>query len=204
MEMPVKQKINDIEYDIFHSILLSHYIKHWGIPEYKTKVSKNEDIPISAFCFSDSPNNSEVLYFATIGVSWQKKLNGKYQGQEFYMVVPKVKEIGINDTLNYLIDISVHNIHNPLNVEIPSIMQSLVCPKIWTAKDILFDQPLGEPESFTTVEHTLKHTTELIWTIPLRNDEFKFISKFGIEKFDEKVKKSDESLINPFRNSILL
>ncbi|MGX3067171.1 hypothetical protein, partial [Ursidibacter arcticus] len=80
---------NDLEYDIFHSVMLSHYINYWGRPSFKKSISKNRNIPISVYCFENSINNKDVVYFSTIGVSFQKKIIMLFKNKSFLLFYPR-------------------------------------------------------------------------------------------------------------------
>ena len=119
---------SELECDIFHSVLLQNYINHWGRPYLKKSISKDNRIPISAYCFSKS-TNEEVVYFATIGLSFQKNINKTFQKQEFFIVLPKNEVQDACAILNHLLDICVHIVINCGYQTPPSLIKSLITPK---------------------------------------------------------------------------
>lgn len=190
---------NDLEYDIFHSILLSHYIKYWGRPSFKKSIIKDRNIPISAYCFENSINNKEIMYFSTIGLSFQEKINNTFQKQEFFIVLPKQEVKDVNIILNYLLDICVHLV-NHCDYQIPpSLLKSFITPNSWKLDWLLIDEPLGEPEDFLELPELFEFKPDILWIIPIDISEANYIKEKGIEAFEIFCRDQSIELINPNR-----
>lgn len=201
-----KEKIpvcpNDLEYDIFHSVMLSHYIHHWGRPSFKKNISKNGHIPISVYCFENSINNKNVVYFSTIGVSFQKKKDNFFQKQEFFIVLPKISIKDIHVIMDYLLDICTHIIHNCDYQKPPSLIKSFVAPENWGFDWILIDEPLGESEDFLQIPTLFEFKPDILWIIPIYENEAIFIKNNGIESFENICKEKSIDVIDLNRDLI--
>lgn len=194
---------NDLEYDIFHSIMLAHYINYWGRPTFKKNIVKKDgDIPISVYYFENSTNNKNVVYFSTIGVSFQKKVDNIFQKQEFFMVLPKDSVKNIDVIIDYLLDICTHIIHNCDYQKPPSLIKSFVSPKDWNLDWILIDEPLGESEDFSQIPILFEFEPDILWVIPIHKNEAIFIKNNGIEAFENICREKSIDIINPNRDLI--
>lgn len=193
----------DLEYDIFHSILLGHYIRYWGRPSFKKSTAKDGLIPISAYCFEHSANNQEIMYFSTIGLSFQRKKDGTFQKQEFFIVLPKQEVTDADIVLNYLLDICVHLVNNCPRQTPPSLLNSLITPDCWQLDWLLIDEPLGEPEDFAELPELSEFKPDILWIIPIASSEADYIREEGIEAFEAVCRNQSIDLINPNRPAVI-
>jgi len=197
-------EITEIEYDIYKALLLAHYINHWGKPKYSVKSKKEGSPAIYVYCFSRPYNNSKVVYFSTIGVALQKKPDNSFQGQEYFLVLPEEYfNTHKQEIFNYILDISVHRVLKSKKNIPPIIMESKLAPKEWLTRSILIDDPRGESEEFSENLLLGKNNPQILWIIPIYDEEYGLISKQGIEAFDKIEQESDYELIDVKRPSFL-
>ncbi|WP_158266940.1 suppressor of fused domain protein [Chitinophaga niastensis] len=186
--------------EIYNSLVLSHYIKHWGMPESRV-VSKRQgfDERIAVYYF---PCNKEkpIAHVATIGTSQQTGRNGKV-GCEYIFVLPcDLGGADIESVYNYLLDISAHTVINIEDISTPRVMgESKLAPAAWKTKAILFDELRGEDENFSTIPYGDLFNTKFIWAVPIHESEYKSITENGIEFFDSLEQLSEISIVDVTR-----
>lgn len=189
--------------DIRRAILLSRFIRQWGLPLERTISTKKEDesrIEVYEFSCPDS----QISRFVTIGISGHKTLRDADTGWELLFCLPKdlggVKNV---DIVNYLLDISVYSLRADTLIEVETtIPESSLAPSLWTTKAILFDEARGEPEDMSCF-HIGQQSINLFWLIPLTNKEYKYIKECGQEAFDNIADNTDIALIDVNRDSIV-
>lgn len=176
-----------LHFDIYRTIVLGHYIKHWGMPEFRRIVINNDDeSKIEIYTFP-AASNQHVYRIATVGLAEQKKPDGSNEAQEFFMTLPD--DLGgceIDEVTNYLADIGAHSVKNLGKSELPRIMgESKLAPLKWATKAILIDEPRGESEDFFEISIAKLLDVQFSWIIPIHETEYKFILDNGIDAFDE-------------------
>ncbi|OWA34437.1 hypothetical protein B9G55_19275 [Saccharibacillus sp. O16] len=191
----------ELEFDLRRTIILSVYLKHWGMPEWrKILFDSDEKTRIELYYF---PSVSEDLpaRFATIGLSaCRYESSGAPIHSEWVMA----SERGLGGEsyerlFDYLADLLVHHIRNGLGGGLPRLMPpSLLAPERWTATALLLDEPRGEDEELESFQ-VGDQRVELVWALPITPNEAKRISEEGIESFDDHAEESDYSLIDPCR-----
>lgn len=197
-------KVDEFNFDLRRTIILSQYINAWGIPKYRVKTYKNDKCnPIETYVFYGQ-KESKINHFATVGVSTQKSKNGKPSCHELMFVLSKTLGTTTEDSvINYLIDIAVYSIRDDVKFAIESLIpDSPLAPNEWGQKSILIDEPRGEIESLESFHVGAQHVY-LYWLIPIYNNEYELILNSGIDSFDKYCDVSDFSLVDISRPSII-
>lgn len=190
----------ELEFDIRRTVILSEYLKCWGMPETR-KVMYREKEVVELYVFPGE-DIDQVTRIATIGLSSCKFSNSTSCNSELLMVVPY--DIGIDqlDSIrNYIFDISAY-ILRTLNRNIKAedlIPESPLAPEKWP-KALLFDEPRGEPEQVTCYHVGVQHVS-LSWIVPIFGAEYNLIKTEGIESFDKAVENMELSLVETRRES---
>ncbi len=195
---------NALHFDIYRTIVLGHYIKHWGMPEFRRIVRNLTDqSKIEIFTFP-SESDQHVYRIATVGLAEQKKPDGSKENHEFFMTLPSDLGGGeMDDVINYLADLSAHSVKNFKKSELPIVMgESKLAPCKWRTKAILIDEPRGENEDFFQISINKFIEVQFYWVIPIHETECKFILKNGIDAFDKLEQESDFSIADIARPSL--
>ena len=183
-----------LEFDIRRSIILSEYVKCWGVPESRT-LSTVENVPVELYVFSGE-DMDQVTRFATIGLSAASKSTVNKCQSELLLVVPF--DVGIDqlEVINaYVFDIVAH-ILNKLDCEIQSedvLAPSSFAPQNWPSA-VLFDEPRGEPEEVSHF-HIGMQSVALKWLVPIFSSEYELINNQNIDAFDAAIENSGASLV---------
>ncbi len=189
-----------LEFDIRRSVILSQYLKCWGMPETRKIMSKGEThVELYSFPGEDS---DQVSRFATVGLSSNKFSNSTTCDSELLLVLPHdVAHEQREEISHYLFDISSYLIDTlGRNVKAEDILPEMsVVPEGWP-KAILFDEPRGEPENLTSFLIGEQHVN-LHWVVPIFGVEYSLIKSEGIEAFDQAIDNIDLSLLDTGRDS---
>jgi len=172
-------------FDIRRSLLLSIYIREWGIPKSRKIVKKEGDYPIEVYSFL-SDKNAAVTRFATIGLSAQcYASNDERVGHEFFFVLGNdLGEASEDEVFDYLLDISIYSFRNFSEFSVETIIpENKLSPKSWKLNSILVDEPRGESESFECL-HIGRQHINMLWLIPIYKKEYDYIKDMGIDNFD--------------------
>lgn len=191
-------KFQKLSFDIRRTIILSEYMKHWEMPEFRQTMSReNERVELYTFPGNDSEN---VTRFSTIGLSSIRSKDSERQygiGAELMMVLPKEVAIEQEDQIkNYLFDVASYLLNTPgrqLTVG-TTIPESPLAPKGWP-KALLFDEPRGEPEDLSCFHIGSQHV-DLFWLIPIYGNEYELIKEKGLDAFDKLDETEDISLVD--------
>ena len=173
-------------FDIQRSLVLSEYIREWRQPSRRHSLSSKEHhLPVEIYIFP--PTQSVRLYrFATFGMSSQVfEGNMRYFDYEFLVVFSyDIGGCSEDRFLDYLKSIIVHCITEGLKLE-PGMTfaPSPIAPEAWGQKALLISEACGEPADVQTF-HVGTRTIELVWAIPIYEDERQFIKANGLEAFD--------------------
>jgi hypothetical protein len=190
----------ELEFDIRRSIILSEYLKGWGMPETRKVMTREKEL-VELYIFPGE-DIDQVTRFATIGLSSCKFSDDKSCNSELLMVVPYHVGIDQVDSIsNYMFDICAY-ITNTLNHNIKAedlIPEGILAPENWP-KALLFDEPRGEPEELGCFHIGTQHVN-LSWVVPIFGREYDLINSKGIESFDEAVVKMELSLVETRRES---
>lgn len=187
-----------LSFDIRRTIILSEYMKHWEMPEFRQTMSReNERVELYTFPGDDSEN---VTRFSTIGLSSIRSRDSERQhsiGAELMMVVPKGVAIEQEDQIkNYLFDVASYLL-NTLGKQLTvgtTIPESPLAPNGWP-KALLFDEPRGEPEELSCFHIGSQHV-DLFWLIPIYGSEHELIKEKGLDAFDKLDETEDISLVD--------
>ena len=189
-----------LEFDIRRTIILSSYMKHWGMPEYRKIISRdNETIELYSFPCAD---NEFVSRFATVGLSSCHFKNAESCHSELMLIVPKEIALKQSEELSdYIFDVMAYildTLGRTVSFE-DLIPENPLAPEGWP-KALLFDEPRGEPEELNCFQIGSQHV-ELLWLIPIFGSEYRLIKENGIGKFDEALESIELSLVDVRRDS---
>ena len=193
-----------LSFDIRRTIILSEYMKHWEMPEFRQTMSReNERVELYTFPGNDSEN---VTRFSTIGLSSIRSKDSERQygiGAELMMVLPKEVAIEQEDQIkNYLFDVASYLL-NTLGRQLTvgtTIPESPLAPNGWP-KALLFDEPRGEPEELSCFHIGSQHV-DLFWLIPIYGSEYELIKEKGLGDFDKLYEPGDIRLVDINRPSL--
>lgn len=197
-----KSKEVILSFDIRRSVILSAYIKEWGMPEYRLKMSKNNTHSEVELYFFPAKDKKYPARFATVGLSNFTRKNGKRICTEFMLALESgLGNESIDRVFTYFCDIIAHNIENVEGSEPPRVMsESALAPEKWTTKAILIDELRGESEELEEIILGPEKVS-VLWVIPITGNEEKIILNKGIDAFDEYIEKLPYSIIDPVRPS---
>lgn len=190
----------ELAFDIRRSVILSRYLKYWGIPEDRKSLSlNNSTVELYVFPGEDM---DQVTRFATIGLSSCQMNDKTHCNSELLLVVPYETGHEQHEEINqYLLSISSY-ILNTLsrNIKAEDIIPPFtLAPNGWP-KAILIDEPRGEPEELASFPISEQHVS-LHWLIPIFDEECTMIQTEGIEAFDQAIDEMSISLVDTTRVS---
>jgi len=176
-----------LHFDVYRTVVLGHYMRFWGMPEYRKIVTGPTGVlAFEVYTFPTS-QNKHVLHVATVGLAECRKAVGGEEGHEYFMTLPE--DFGgstMDEVINYFVDFCVHSLENLNHAELPRVMgESKLAPAKWNTRAMLVDEPRGESEEFDQVQINDSLSVEFQWVIPIYQNEYKFILEHGIEEFDE-------------------
>jgi hypothetical protein len=121
---------------------------------------------------------------------------------EFVLALGKAEldEIGGRRVANFLFDVGALCINQPFRPSQGTTIRASVAP--WEPQCVLFDAPLAEPEHLEAFQAD-GITVELLAVIPIFEGEMAFIEGNGIEAFDAVARRSDFSLADVRRPSLV-
>lgn len=187
----------DLELDIRKVLILSEYIKYWGMPVSRRVMSKASSI-IELYTFP-----GDLIYrYATIGLSACTIAEGIKCDSELFLAVPSdVAKAQSENIQNYIFDISAYLAetlgHNaPPETLIP---KTSLAPDGWPSA-ILLDSPNGEPEELSCFHVGAQHVN-LLWVVPIYASEYDLIKSRGIDSFDCAIQNIELSVIDVRRQS---
>lgn len=179
---------------------MSHYMAHWGMPEYRVIFESNDKAEyVEIYFFPDTTR--DVIRFATVGLSNCIRPTGERVG--FELMIPLLSNLGGEERtriFDYVADLIAHHVANVKAHKPPAIMgESKLAPEKWNAKAFLVDELRGESEDLEVIA-VGDEKVEVLWGIPITRFEYDLISKDGIEAFDKYVDQMDASIIDPTRS----
>ena len=188
-----------LEFDIRRTIILSEYMKNWGMPEFRRIMSKdNESVELYEFPCA----GSDIYRFATVGLSSFNFSDSKTCNVELVLVVSNSIALKQNqDLYNYLFDVMAYILAEMGGYAKPEdlIPESALAPDGWP-KALLFDEPRGEPESLGCFHVGSQHV-DLLWLIPIFGSEYDLIKEEGIRRFDAAIEDMKLELVDVNRQS---
>lgn len=200
-----KTESKTFNFDIRRSIVLSKYMKHWGMPEFRQVITK-ENVRVELYTFPGQ-EDEDVTRFSTIGLSSQPIEDNSGEcdcAVELLMLLPKCvvyeQEAQIK---SYLFDVAAYLINTlgrtpDVGTTIP---ESPLAPDNWP-KALLFDEPRGEPEELSCFQVGRQHIN-LLWLIPIYGSEYKIIRERGLDEFDKIEQQRDVSLVDIRREPVI-
>jgi hypothetical protein len=200
-----------LDRDIRRAIILSNYIKSWGIPEYRTKqkitLNKEEDSCfVEVYTFPPLPDQNTVYRIATIGISdnFYQKSKDDTANYELMMALPaNLGNASLDDILSYFVTIVTSTLASKNNIkEGFTLVEGTSAPKEWKLKSILLDTPVAESEELECFNIGLQ-SVNLYIALPIYKDECNLIRTNGIETFDNLCEASELSAIDLSRDSFL-
>ena len=185
------------EFDIRRSILLSSYMKEWGMPSVRNILTRDDTV-VELFSFPDR----KIQRFASVGLSGCNISGETKIDSELLLVVPRdIAEEQSKEITNYIFDIIAYLI-NTRGGKVKStdlIPESPLAPAGWP-RALLFDEPRGESEELETLHFGVQHI-HLLWVVPIHGQEFELIQSKGIQAFDDAVNELELSVVDVRRDS---
>lgn len=201
-----KDNDDQFTFDVRRTMILSQYMKFWGMPEFRTcSYKKEEGISKVIEVYEFPPQENQDIYrFATIGTSVLKTEKGRIANWEFLLCVPDdFGGASRNQIKNFLLDIVAYSLQKAVTVDEGFIIPPTdLAPKEWTTRAFLFDEARGEPEELAFFEIG-KQKVNLIWVTPITEEERIFIKENSLEEFDKIVEESDYSILDVNRESMV-
>lgn len=193
-----------LQVDVYRTIVLGHYIDHWGMPEYRRITRKRSGQSFFEMYSFPSTDPMQPLRIASVGIAEEIKADGEREGKEYLMVLPAdMGGASLDEVFDYFADIAVHIVKNLTRSCLPRVLgPSALAPAKWGMKALLIDEATGESDDFDTVSIGGKFDVEVQWLIPVHEAEYKFILEEGIDAFDELVQSSDQSLADVNRQGL--
>lgn len=188
-----------LEFDIRRSILLSSYMKEWGMPGTRDILAGDETV-VELYSFP----GKKIQRFASVGLSACTTSHATRINSELLLVVPRdIAERQSKEIANYIFDIIAYLI-NTLGREIKPtdlISESSLAPAGWP-RALLFDEPRGESEELVNLHYGIQHI-QLRWVVPIHGKEFDLIRSDGIEAFDIAINELELSVVDVRRDSCI-
>ena len=193
----------ELSIDIKRAMILGRYIDCWGQPENRTLCSKDDGLP-TVEVYGFPPKHDAVYRIATVGISNQARENGSWATWELLFCLPEdLGGANRSEVVNYLLDIMAYTLRDDVSVkEGTTIPETPLAPESWTTRSILFDEARGEPEELSHF-HVGTQRVDVFWLVPLTEKERAYVREHGLDAFDEIEMKSDSSLIDVSRKSIV-
>lgn len=198
--------MTELAFDIRRAILLSAYMNHWGQPECRESIARDDE-RIELYTFPGD-EDSNITRLSTIGLSACKtetETGTSNNDAELLLVLPK--EVACEQTekiTHYLFDIAsyvINTLETPLEIG-TTIPESSLAPDGWP-KALLFDEPRGEPEVLGSFQ-VGRQCIDLFWLIPIYGGEYQVIKRDGLKVFDELAESSSISLVDVDRPDMTL
>lgn len=201
--MSDKDSVSQFNFDIRRSCLLSTYMAEWGIPKSRVIASHSTRFPVEVYFF-DGGQDQNVVRFSTVGLSAHRKSGDRAFDHELLFVLPKdLGGASTSDVFNYLLDISAYALRDDVKFGVESLIkESTLAPESWNPKAIFIDEARGESESFEKMHVGTQHVS-LLWLVPIYNNEYHQILVNGIDSFDRLCDKSEFSLVDVARPSVV-
>ena len=198
-ELEEKKLIQDIR----RTIILGAYMKEWGMPEQRVLSYKETDV-IEMYSFPPS-NEKNIWRVATVGMSGVKNELGTQNNFEFLMALTNaVGKVTFQELANFLMDLFAHSQQVSVSFEPEkTIPETHLMPSAISPKAVLLDEPRAESpelEAFTVGKQEVK----LLWVIPVYGEEQNLIVEKGIHAFDLIQEKSEVSLADISRPSLVI
>lgn len=191
-------------FDIYRSITLSIYINEWGQPSNRTIFKKSNETSIEVYVFPANDENL-VTRIVTVGVGLVSHYKKQMHNFEYLFTFPNsFVETHENQLIEYLVDISLHLLKFEAESDIRVISNISITPNCLLQNSILVDEARGEAELLSNIYIAEKiNNVSLKWVIPIYETEAHFILKNGIEKFDLLDQKSEISLVDINRPTLI-
>lgn len=196
---------NTLHVDVYRTIVLGHYIQYWGLPTYRRVVRQGADRPSFEVYAFPSTGTGRPFRIATVGLAEKIKADGEREGKEYYMALQD--DFG-GATLEEVFDYLVATVTLIVAEEDRSSLPRVLKPSVpvlakWAATALLIDEANAERDGFETVCIACQFDVQIAWLVPLRDAEYQLILEQGVEKFDELVQASEQSLIDPNREGLV-
>jgi hypothetical protein len=193
---------NDLERDIRRSVILSAYMRAWGLPSERV-VSRRGPDQVEVYLF---PERSDPLLsrFASVGVSGLEREDGTRASWELMMVLPLgLVGASAKEVSDFLLDVMAYSLRRDVVFEIGlTIPETPLMPKNWKPRALLLDEPRGEPVELDHF-HVGPQRVGLVWLVPIYQDERELVLNQGLDAFDEVEQRSEWSPADPGRPSFV-
>ncbi len=123
---------------------------------------------------------------------------------ELFLAIPFDEAVENAENIkSYVFDVAAY-VLNTLGRELSpgiTIPPNKLAPNGWPSA-ILFDEPLGEDQRLSCF-HVGQQHIDLIWLIPIFQNEYTEIKSQGLQRFYELDEQSEMSLVDVFRSPVL-
>lgn len=185
------------------STLLSVFMRAWGAPIDRRHIRKGSDC-IEVHLFGN-PIDGVVNRFVSIGLSAciSQRTQSSF-GKELLLVLPLDNGGATRErTFSFLLDVCTYCLKNTVSCLVgETIPHSQNVPEPWLARSFLFDEPRGEPEFVSNIRFQ-EEDIEVVWLVPIYENERLLIISNGIDAFDQLEAASEWSLADPNRPSLI-
>ena len=192
--------------DLYRTLLLGHYMRHWGTPEYRHVLRRAADQALIELYVFAGREPMEPVRIASVGLAGQIKPDGKPEGREYFMVLPDdLGGAGRDAVLGYVSSVVVHLLaHARRSCHLPRLLgPSPLAPAEWSATALLVAEATGESEDFNPLAIDGMGEIEIEWLIPLLEAEYAFILDKGLAPFEELVQTYEQSLVDVNRSAMV-
>lgn len=195
MAMPFPDVDATFTLDVRRSIILGTYLQHWGMCSYRI-VAQVRQRRVETYLFPQS--EQRVARLATMGLSGQNA-DENTPGCELLLVLPQdLAGATFELACAVLLDFAVRAMDERWVLRDGAAFSlSSVTP--WGQAAVLL---LDAPEDVTPLHVGAQHV-DVLWVVPVFEDEQHWIAEHGVESFLERDEASEWSLADPLRPSVL-
>lgn len=193
---------DEFERDVRSALILGAYTRYWGIPDERVTSRRGSAV---VHVYSFPPQKETPLHrFATVGVSALERDGGGAAGWEFVMILPaSLAGASRSEVTSFILDVTAYSLRSDVRIARGNtIPETGPMPRSWQPRAVLMDEPTGEPEELSTFHVGIQHVN-LLWLVPIYQDELKLIAEKGLSAFDGFCERAKWSLADPARPSVL-
>lgn len=196
----IQQDIEEFNFDVRRSLLLSSYIKEWGVPINRTRLFKKQELVMELYVFKGGVND-KFIRFASVGISGQSKKEKKINNEILLVLPVSLGGATEDEVVNYIFDLTAYLLRDDVDFRVEKMVPAnSFSPDKWRQKAILIDEAKGESESLGNIHVGVQHV-KLLWLIPIYGNEYELIANEGIEVFDRCCEEAELSLVDVGRGS---
>lgn len=197
----VPSATNDFDHDLWRTVILGNYIRYWGLPELRI-VSQKDSHRVEIYSFPPL-GEGKVHRIATVGASYRSP-NHTSRDYEFLLTTAvDFSGSSFDEASALVMDVVAYFVqHNLEPIVDHTLKADILMPGVWPTRALLIDEPRGEAEELASFHVGGRHL-DLIWLVPIYQEEYEFILSKGIEEFGEREDAAEWSAADPLRSSFL-